>query len=81
MLSATKLKELEDLAGLAILKTLSEYSFPEDETEFTQFMKDKLDRLELEKSKAAEVKPVAIRRIMKKNPEFAKEYEKIIKKK
>ena len=80
MLLATKLKELEDLAGLAILKTLSEYSFPEDETEYRQFMKERLDKYELEKSKADEIKPVAIKRIMKKNPQFAAELTKIIRK-
>lgn len=60
------------MGGLSIVKSLAEYQFPEGEPAYTQTVLDRLHSYELEHSQDKTVKPLALQRIIKKNPAIAK---------
>lgn len=70
VIEAKRQKELEDLGGLAILKALTEFDFPEGEPEYTREVLDKIH--EKEKAETGKIKPMAIHRIQAKHPELFK---------
>lgn len=61
-------KELEDLGGLAILKALTEFDFPDGEPAYTKEVLDNIHAFE--KKETGAVKPMAIERIRAKHPEL-----------
>lgn len=71
-----KVKELEDLGGYAILKSLTEYEFPDGEPEYTATVLENIEENEKKLSNSDEIKPLAIHRILKANPDLAKELKK-----
>lgn len=72
MLSVRKTKELEDLGGLAILKSLAEYEFPTGEPDYTVQVLENIRNHESKNSSDGLSTQMAINRIMDKNPEIKK---------
>ena len=65
-----KCKELEDLGGLAILKSLTEFEFPKGEPEYTTDVLSMLRAHDKEHSPDASATQMAIHRIMANNPKI-----------
>lgn len=68
MIQEKRAKELEDLGGLAVLKGLAEFDFPEGEPAYTKEVIDVIDSFE--RKETGSVKPMAIERIRAENPEL-----------
>lgn len=72
VLAPEEIKSLEDMAGLAILKTLSRFEFPGEEPEYTEEVAEMIREHELKTTGQSEVAPIGIERLIENDPKFAK---------
>ncbi len=68
VIDSKRQKELEDLGGLAILKALTEFDFPDGEPAYTKEVLDVINAHE--KKETGKVKTMAIERIRADNPQL-----------
>jgi hypothetical protein len=77
-LSAEDAKGLEDMAGLAILKTLAAFTFPEGEPDFTNEVAEIVRKNARDTLGKESLEDIGIERICEKNPKFAQELDNLL---